>query len=159
MDNNKGYVVAVLIALVFVSVLLALYYPVLKPPARESMSIYLLDSQKEAEDYPELLIIDQNNTFTVWVGVENHMGRSQNFEVLLKVTTEPISSVPVEADEKNRYSTTIENGATWETLATVSVNETGSYSVVFELWIYDEVGALEFSHNYCVLPVEVADQA
>ena len=158
MDNNKGYSVTVLIALVCVSVLLAAYYPVLKPPAKEFTTIYLLDSQKNALNYPELLIIDQNNTFTVWVGVENHIGKSQYCEVLLKVTTDPISSLPVEAEVKKRYARTIENGETWETLATVSINASGSYFVIFELWIYDDEAALQFSQNYCVLNIKFLDQ-
>ena len=159
MDNTKGYAVAVLVALMCVSVLLAAYYPVLKPPAKEFTTIYLLDYQKEAANYPELLIIDQNSTFTVWVGVENHMGKSQYCEVLLKIIADPISLLPVEADVKDRYAKTIENGGAWEFLATVSINEPESYSVIFELWIYDdETGTLEFSRNYCVLDIEVVDQ-
>jgi hypothetical protein len=39
----------------------------------------------------------------------------------------------------------------------VSINEPGSYSVIFELWIHDETGALKFSYNYCVLNIEVVD--
>jgi hypothetical protein len=86
------------------------------------------------------------------------MGTRQSCEVLQKVINDPISSFPVEADAKSSYTKTIENGESWETLATVSINEPGSYSVIFELWIYDEAGALKFSYNYCVLKIEVVDQ-
>ena len=68
-----------------------------------------------------------------------------------------ILSFPVETDVESSYAQNIENGESWETLATVSINEPGSYSVIFELWIYDETGALEFSYNYCVLPIEVVE--
>ena len=76
-DNNNGYKVAVLIALILVSILVASYYVLLKPPQKGYMTIYLLDSQKKAINYPELLVINQNNTFNVWVEVENHMGKSE----------------------------------------------------------------------------------
>ena len=86
------------------------------------------------------------------------MGASQSCEVLQKVIGDTIPSFPVEANAENHYAQTIENGAVWETLATVSINELGSHSVIFELWIYDDTGALKFSHNYCVLNIEVVDQ-
>jgi uncharacterized membrane protein len=157
--DNKGYTIAVALALIFVSSLLIGYYFISRLPPEGYTTIYMLNyPQKEAVDYPELLVINENNTFNVWIVVENHMSTRQSCEVLEKVIVDKIPSFPVEANVKNSYEQTIENGDTWETLATVSINEPGSYSVVFELWIYDETEALEFSHNYCVLNIEVVDQ-
>jgi uncharacterized membrane protein len=124
------------------------------------MTIYLLDSQNSALNYPELLVINKNNTLNVWVEVENHMGKSQHSEILLKVTNDTIPLFPVKADPKSRYEKTLENGEPWETLSTITLNEPGIYSVVFELWVYDEtVGELQFSGDACVLNVEVVNQA
>jgi uncharacterized membrane protein len=161
LNDDKGYTVAVALALIIVSSILIGYYLVSRLPPEGYTTIYMFDSQKKAIDYPELLVIngnEKNNTFNVWIVVENHMGTRQSCEVLQKVINNPISSFPVEADVKSSYAKTIENGETWETLATVSINESGSYYVIFELWIYDETGALEFSYNYCVLSIEVVDQ-
>jgi len=160
LNDNKGYTVAVALALIFVSSLLIGYYVISRLPPEGYTTIYVLDyPQKKAIDYPELLVINENNTFKVWVGVENHMNKRQSCEVLQKVINGPISSFPVEADVESRYAKTIENGETWETLATVSINEPGNYSVIFELWIYnDKAEALQFSYNYCVLNIEVVDQ-
>ena len=155
-DNNNGYTVAILIALILVSILVGSYYLLLKPPQKGYMTIYLLDSQKKAVNYPELLVINQNNTFNVWVEVENHMGKSENSEIRLKLTSGTIQKMPIKADANATYARTLENEETWETLSTVSLNEPGSYSVIFELWAYDEtVGALQFSGKYAVLNVEV----
>ena len=157
--NNKGYTVAVAFALIVVFSLLMGYYliSVLSPPEGYS-TIYMLDyPQKKAIDYPEILIVNENNTFNVWIVVENHMRTRQSCEVLQKVIADMIPSFPVETDVESSYAQTIENGEAWETLAEVSINEPGSYSVIFELWIYDETGALEFSHDYCVLNIEVVD--
>jgi uncharacterized membrane protein len=157
--NNKGYAVAIVVAIIFVSSLLVGYYLVSRLPPEGYSSIYLLDYQhKKAIDYPGLLVINQNNTFNVWVVVENHMGTGQSCEVLQKVVAGMVPSFPAEANVDKSYAHTIENGESWETLATVSINEPGSYSVVFELWIYDSAGTLEFSHNYCVLNIEVVNQ-
>jgi uncharacterized membrane protein len=159
MDNNNGYAVSVLIALILVSILVASYYVLLRPPQKGYMTIYLLDSQKKALNYPELLVVNQNNTFNVWVEVENHMGKSQYSEVLLKVTNDTIPLFPFKADANATYVRTLENGETWETLSTIAINEPGNYSVIFELWIYDEkVGELQFSGNVCVLNIAVVGQ-
>jgi len=157
-DNKNGYTVSVLIALIFVSSLVAGYYLFLRPPQKGFMTIYLFDSQKTALNYPELLGINQNNTFNVWIEVENHMGKSQYSEILLKVTNDTIPLFPVKADASSKYERTLENGEKWENLSTITINELGSYSVVFELWIYDEeMGELQFSGNACVLNIEVVN--
>ncbi len=156
--ENNGYKIAIAFTLIFVSSLLIGYYFVSTLPPEGYNTIYLLDhQQKKAIDYPELLVINENSTFNVWVVVENKMGATQSCKVLQKVIRDMIPSFPVETDTESNYAQTIENGESWETLATVSINEPGSYSVIFELWIYDETGALEFSYNYCVLNVEVVE--
>jgi uncharacterized membrane protein len=156
--DNKGYTIAIAIALIFVSSLLIGYYLISRLPPEGYTTIYMLNyPQKKAADYPELLVVNENNTFNVWVVVENHMGTKQSCEVLQKVIGNMIPSFPVETDAERSYAQTIENGETRETLATVSINEPGSYSVIFELWIHDETGALKFSYNYCVLNIEVVD--
>jgi uncharacterized membrane protein len=158
--NNKGYTIAVAFVLIFVSSLLIGYYFISTLPPEGYSTIYILDSQqKKAIDYPELLVVNENSTFNVWVVVENRMGTKQSCEVLQKVIGDMIPSFPVEADAESSYAQTVESGAVWETWATVSINESGSYSVIFELWIYDETGALVFSHNYCVLKVDVVEQS
>jgi uncharacterized membrane protein len=156
--DNKGYTIAIALVLIVVSSLLIGYYFVSTLPPEGYTTIYMLDSQHKAIDYPELLIVNENSTFNVWIAVENRMGRSQSCEVLQKVIGDMIPSFPVDADVQRSYAQTVENGGTWETLATVSINEPGSYSVIFELWIYDETGTLTFSYNYCVLNVEVVAQ-
>ena len=156
--GNKGYKIAVALGLIFVFSLLIGYYFVTRQPPEPYSTIYLLDQQKKAVDYPELLVINNNNTFSVYVVVENHIGTKQDFEVLQKVVNDTVLSFPVEAPAERSYAQTVENGEAWETPATVSINQTGSYSVIFELWIYDDnAGTFEFSYNYCVLNIEVTD--
>ena len=157
--NNKGYKIAIALALIIVSSLLIGYYLVSLSPPEGYSTIYMLDyPQKKAIDYPELLVLNENSTFNVWIVVENQMGMTQSFEVLQKVIGDMIPSFPVETEAENSYAKTMENGEAWENLATVTMDEPGSYSVIFELWIYDDTGALMFSHNYCVLKMEVIDQ-
>jgi uncharacterized membrane protein len=160
LNDNKGYTIAIVLMLIVVSSLLIGYYLISRLPPEGYSTIYTLSyPQKTATDYPELLVINENNTFNVWVGVENHMGKRQSFEVLQKVIKGAIPEYPVDAEITASYEKTMENGETWETPAEVSINEPGSYSVIFELWIYDDAaGAFTFSYNYCVLNLEVVDQ-
>ena len=157
--ENKGYTIAVMFTLIFVSSLLIGYYYVSTRPPEGYTTIYLLDyPQKKAIDYPELLVVNKNDTFNVWIIVENHMSERQSYEVLQKVIGDMIPSFPVNADVESNYTQTLESGESGENLATVFINEPGSYSVIFELWISDETGTLEFSYNYCVLKVDVVEQ-
>jgi uncharacterized membrane protein len=156
--SNKGYKLAVALALIFVFSLLVGYYFVTRLPPEAYSTIYLLDQQKKAIDYPERLVLGQNSTFSVYVVVENQMGAKQDFEVLEKVVNDTVLSFPVDTNIEKSYRQTVEYRDKWETFATISINQTGSYSVIFELWIFnDNTGAFEFSNNYCVLNIEVTD--
>jgi uncharacterized membrane protein len=158
--NNQGYRATIVFALIIVSSLVIGYYLISIIATPEGYStIYILDyPHKKAIDYPELLVMNENSTFNVWVVVENRIGATQSFEVLQKIIGDMMPSFPVETDVDNSYAQTIKNGESWETIAPVSINDPGSYSVIFELWIYKETGVLEFSYNYCVLNVEVVEQ-
>jgi uncharacterized membrane protein len=160
LNDDRGYKIAIVLAIIVVSSLLLGYYLFSRLPPEGYATIYTLNyPQKTATDYPELVVINENNTFSVWVGVENHMGKRQSFEVLQKVIKGTIPSYPVGAEITGSYEKTMENGEIWETPAEVSINEPGSYSVIFELWVYDDnARAFEFSYNYCVLKIEVVDQ-
>lgn len=156
LNDEKGYAAAIFIVLIIVSSLVTGYYVLFKPSPEGYNTIYLLDSQKKAIDYPEVLVANQNSTFNVWVNVENHMGEigNQSYQVLVK-TTKNLSTFPVDTQPSNVYEISLQDGQSWENLATITQNEVGSYSVVFELWLYNQAGALEFTQNYCVLNIQV----
>ena len=159
--NNKGHTITIALALIIVTSLLIGYYLYTGSLSPEGYStIYILDyPNKKAIDYPELLVLNENSTFNVWIVVENRMGETQSCEVLQKVIGDMIPAFPVEADVESSYTQAIDNGESWETLATVSIDELGSHSVIFELWIHDDdTEAFEFSYNFCVLNIEVVEQ-
>jgi len=162
LNENKGSAIAIALVLILVSSMVGGYYLVthLSPPEGYS-TINLLDAQqKKAIDYPELLILNHNSTFTVYFQVENHRGATRQCQVQLKVTNETITTLPIPVDPVSNYTETVENGQTWENLATVSINQPGNYSAVFELWLFDgNSGAFTFTYDYCVLHIEVIDQA
>ena len=169
LKDNEGYLVSVAFALLIVSVLIAGYQLTWRPTSDKFTSIYLLDSERQAADYPELLVINQNASLTLWAGIENHMGKTQYYQIQLKVTNRTIVSLPLNAEATSIFLKTLENGENWETpvtlaagtgsIANVSLNEAGDYSVAFELWVSEgETENLEFSGNFCVLNVQVKEQ-
>ncbi len=151
------YVFAVAIALAIAVALLVTYFAVLSPEPEEYTTIYLLDSNRKATDYAEYLVSGVNSTFSVYVEVENHLGRAlANVEVLVKVTKDLNPTFPIDADVAERLSGAVADGGTLENVSTVTLSEPGYYGVFFELWIPGDSGQMQFSNNFCVLNVQVA---
>jgi uncharacterized membrane protein len=159
LNDDKGFIVAIFLALIIVSATVAGYFLFLKPQPAAYNTIYLLDNQKKAIDYPVTLVANQNSTFSLWMGVVNNMGGSgnQTYQVLVKITPN-LSNFPVTAQPIQTYDLSLANGDSWEKQSTITLNQIGSYSVVFELWHYNadsNVKAYQFTNNYCVLNIQV----
>ena len=157
LNDEKGYAIAVFLLLVIVSAF-TLGYFILCPATQPAYNtIYLLDSQHKAADYPLTLIVGQNSTFTVYVNVENHMNKPQTYQVLLK-TTPYLNNVPLDTTALNTTDITLNDGKSWQSAQTITENLSGSYSVVFELWgLNPSTNQFEFTYNYCVLNIQVVN--
>lgn len=155
--EHNNYTLPVTIALTIASILLIYSFIIFVKP-NEFISFSILDHQKEAKNYPKLLIIGENNTCHLWVVIENRMERSISCKVLLKITKNPILSMPLPMEGNASYDMAISNGEKWEEPIEVAVNETGDFHLVFELWVYDEkTGRFEFSNDFCVLNIKVIE--
>ena len=159
LNDDKGYAVAIFLAVVIISALLVGYYVLFRPAPAGYSTIYVLDSQNNAVDYPQLLVANQNSTFSVPVSVVNNMGYTVKYQVLVKITSE-LTTVPVNTQPVATYQMTLGSGQTWQKTATITENQVGNYWVVFELWHYNSdpsVMAYQFNPraNYCVLPIQV----
>ena len=58
LNDEKGYAVAIFLALLIVSVTIAGYYVWFRPPAEPYNALYLLDAQKKTVDYPGDLVVE-----------------------------------------------------------------------------------------------------
>ena len=154
-DDRKGCAIAVMFALIFAATLATGYlaYMAFRGPPEPYSTIYVLNSDRTL-DLPETVIIGQNNTFDVWAAAENHMGATFLFEIRLKIVEEADLSFPVNAEPKSVYSMTIPNGERVENLVNISIESSGRYMLVFELWRYDERAVAQFTGNACVLKIE-----
>jgi uncharacterized membrane protein len=166
MENNsqtvklkleKGYIAAIAIALIVVSCVTAGYfilYPA-KPSGYNEM--YLLDGQNQAVDYPQVLVANQNSSFNQQVLVTNHMTDKENYQLQVKIVQDTVS-FPVNTEAYKTYTFSLESGKSWSSQVPVSINEPGTYIIVFEL--YSENGeSYVFTNNFCVLHVDVVSSS
>jgi uncharacterized membrane protein len=155
LNDDKGYMIAIFLALVIIASLLAGYYLLYHPTPSGYSTLYLLDSQNKAVDYPQLLVANQNSTFTVPIAVVNNMGWTVDYQVQVKIATNLVS-YPVNVEPTAVHNATVKNGQTWHKSITVTENQVGNYWVVFELYTYNPAdGTYKFTYDYGVLPIQV----
>jgi len=152
--DEKGVMIAGALALVIIFSVVAGYYIVAHPLPEGYTTIYLLDAQGKAVNYPETLVVNQNTAFYVWV--ENHESQSLPCVVQLKIVNETVQLFPVQAGPVSTYVKTLDVGEKWGIQAVVALHETGSHSIIFELWTH-ETGELTFTGNAIVLNVEAVN--
>ncbi len=158
MSNNKnGYVISVIIALLVASIMLGAYLVWLQPKREGYLTLYVLDAQKKAIDYPERLVNGINSTFSVYVDVENHLGNETKCEVQVKVIQDMNPTFPVGVNPTLNFSDNIKNGAIWENVTTIQLDKAGSYSIIFELYTITQSEEREFSGQFVALNVQVVD--
>jgi uncharacterized membrane protein len=157
LNDEKGVLAAVFIALIVTVATVAIYYYWFGPKPESYSSISLLDADGKAVDYPAVLVANQNSTFTVYVQVGNHMNQDLNYEVRAKITQNVPANMPngLDVTPIDTVDFTVRNGETRQLPLTVTENQVGSYSVVFELWLHNSIGNYVFTGNYCLLPIQV----
>ncbi|MGA3059294.1 MAG: DUF1616 domain-containing protein [Candidatus Bathyarchaeia archaeon] len=154
-NDDKGYALGIFLALIIVTALAISYFAFFRPAPAGYSTIYLLDSQNKAVNYPSVLVANQNSTFNVPVTVVNQMGSTAQYQILVKITDD-LSIFPVNTAPIGVYNATLGNGQSWQESITVTENQVGSHSVVFELWQYNQdAKAYQFTNNECVLNIQV----
>ena len=125
-------------------------------PEEKFSVIYYLDSNKRLENIPKTVILGQNNTFSLWVGVENQNGTTLDYLVEVKIDngTAPIGNSTFVADQS--FEKTLEHNdpnQPWEFLVTITITEQGNNRILFELWIEVE-DEIKWTGNWVSLTVE-----
>jgi uncharacterized membrane protein len=152
--EEKIITITILVALVILGVLLARL--AFSPIAAEPFSaIYYLDSEKQTTNLPKTVVLGQNSTFSLWVGLENQNDTTLDYLVHLKIDDGigPISPSPAEIVES--YEKTLDDEDVWEFEVTVSIEQLGNNRVIFELWYLNQTThEPEYSGNWVNLSVE-----
>jgi len=158
LNEDRAFAAAVIVALLIVSVAVLSYFVFFAPQPEPYNSIYLLDQNKKALDYPQTLVVNQNSTFNTYVDIVNHVGKTASYRVEVKIIKSLSSSFPLEAPANQTIQiNSLGDRKTSENTVTITENTIGSYSVVFELWQQKSAEIYEFAQNYCDLNIEVID--
>jgi uncharacterized membrane protein len=153
MDEEKTIIVTILVALVIIGALLVylvFFTPVQKEPFA---AIYLLDSEKQAENFPKTVVLGENSTFSLWVGVENQNDTTMDYSVLVKVDDGKAPVDPSIAEPTESFERTLLYGEVWEFPVTINIDQLGSHRLIFELWFFNGT-VLEYTGNWVSLSVE-----
>jgi len=157
-DEEKAIAAAVLSAIIVLAGLLA--YILLTPVPQEAfVSLFLLDSEKEAENYnPQLLVLGENNTFLLWFGVENFMGRIEYCSVSVKIDNGTLKADQSPLEPVCHFEKVLLNKETWEFPVTTTVNQVGKHRIIFELWLFDEFeNVFRYSGIWCSIWFDVIE--
>jgi len=155
-DEEKAIAVAVLSAIIILAGLLV-YMSLTPAPKEPFVSLYVLDSEKKAENYPHLLVMGENNTFLLWVGVENFMGRIEHSSVLIKLDDGTGHVDPSPLEPVYRFEKVLLNKETWEFPTTITINQTGQHRIIFELWLFDELDNVFSYSDWCNIRLDVIE--
>jgi len=150
LNEEKMITITILIALAIIAALLV-NVAFFTPTNREEFEvIYILDSEKTLENFPTTVILGENSTFTLWIGVENHRNATTTYTVQLKMDdgesqVDPSPSQPIQS-----FTNTLATGELWEFPVTINLEQPGSHRIIFELWRINEknAGNLEYTGNW-----------
>jgi uncharacterized membrane protein len=151
-NEEKTIIITIGVAIVIISVLLV---SVLLTPASEEKfsAIYYLDSEKSTENLPKTVILGQNSTFSLWVGVENQNGTTLDYSVQLKRDDGTGQLNQSSADIIESFENTLEDGETWEFPVTINIEHLGTNRVIFELWFGKGTASDKYSGKWVNLSV------
>jgi len=151
--EEKTIILTILVALVILGALLVNL--ALNPaPEEKFVAIYLLDSEKQAENFPKTVVLGENSTFSLWVGVENQNDTTKVFSVQVKVDDGMSAVDPSPVEPTQSFEKTLVNKEVWEFPVTISIDQLGSNMVIFELWFFNETNTLEYTGKWVNLSIE-----
>ena len=135
-SEEKTIIITIVIAIVIIGALLVNL--VITPAPNEKFStIYYLDSEKQLDNIPKTVVLGENSTFSLWVGVENHNDTTINYSVRVKYDDgkSTVNPSPVESTES--FEKLLVNEENWEFPVTINIDQLGSNRVIFELWFFN----------------------
>ncbi len=153
-DEEKTIILTILVALVILGALLV--YLVFFTPVQEEQfaSIYYLDSEKQLENIPKTVVLGENNTVSLWVGVENQYDTTKVFSVQVKVDDGMAPVDPSPAEPTQSFNKTLVNKEIWEFPVTISIDQLGTHRIIFELWFDEMEDDSAYTGSYVCLSLE-----
>lgn len=131
-NEEKTIIFTIVVALVIIGSLLV--YLIFTPIEPEYFStIYYLDSEKSTENLPKTVVLEENSTFSLWVGVENHNGTAILYQVKFKMEIGDFLGNYSQVETKETYEKRLKNGDVWEFIVPIEIEQLGNNIIVFDL--------------------------
>jgi len=153
-SEEKTIILTILVALVIIGALLVNLVFFTPVETEQFSTIYYLDSEKQTTNLPKTVVLGENSTFSLWVGVENQNDTTMDYSVQVKVDDGKslVNPSPVEPTES--FNRSLLNEEKWEFPITISIDQLGSHRVIFELWFFDEKEGSLYTGSWVSLSVE-----
>ena len=155
-NEEKTVIATIVIALVIMSALVVQL--VLTPAVPENCSaIYYLDSNKQTDNLPNRVILGENSTISMWVGVENQNGTTLDYLVEIKIDNGNGALNQSSADVVQTFTQDeVDDEALWEFEVNIEIAQLGTNRIIFELSARetDTTDDYEYTGNWVNLSVE-----
>ena len=157
-NEEKTVITTIVIALVIMSALVVqLIFTPIDP--EYCSAIYYLDANKETENLPKTVVLGQNSTISMWVGVENQNGTPLDYQVQVKIDdgTGPLNQSS--ASPIRRLNQTINDDEVWEEKVEIPITQLGTNRIIFELFTWNATTEEydDYTGNWVHLSVEAIE--
>jgi uncharacterized membrane protein len=155
-SEEKTIILTILTALVIMTAVLVymvFFTPIQKEPFT---ALYLLDSEKQLENLPKSVVLGENSTVTVWVGIENRNDTTIEYSVQVRLDEENSAEEPASLELVGCFNRTLVNGEKEEFEVTINIEEPGTNTVTFELLFFNEA---ENEWNQTGISIDLAIEA
>ncbi len=154
-SEEKTIILTIFVALVIIGALLVNLVFFTPVETEQFSAIYLLDSEKQAENYPKTVVFGENSTFSLWVGVENQNDTTMDYLVQVKVDDGKSRVNPNPAETTESFNRTLLDGEKWEFPVTINIEQLGTNRIIFELWFFNgTTNDPEYSGNWVNITIE-----
>ncbi len=155
-SEEKIIVLTIVVALVIIIALLVNLVLTPAPPEKFS-TIYYLDSEKKTENLPKTVVLGENSTFSLWVGVENHNETTIDYQVLVKYDDGKSPVDPSLVEPAESFEKILADDDTWEFPLDITIDNLGSNRVILELWFLNRTSLKrEYTGNWVNISIEAS---
>ena len=153
-SEEKTVIITVVVALVIIGALLV-NLVITAAPEEKFSAIYYLDSEKKTENIPRTVVLGENSTFPLWVGVENQNGTTIEYQVRLKMDDGKGQLDYSLAETIQSFDRTLAHGEVWEFQVNMNIEQQGTNRIIFELWYLNGTSLEhEYTGNWVNLSIE-----
>ena len=154
--EEKTIIITILVALVIMGALLVKLTFFTPAEIEPFSAIYYLDSEKQTTNLPKTVVLGDNSTFSLWVGVENQNDTEMEYEVRIMIDN-GMGPVNTNSREYDNHQTILEDEDVWEFQIDITIEQLGQNRVIFSLWFLNQtINDWADTGNWVYLSIEAS---